>query len=395
MTRPSKSSLVLDGSDVKLRLEAERAASKSPVHVDWVRFTCLLRKSAFVSVDKLFPKTDSVWDAGYREAQFQKIMSGIADPDFSASQQALDLAQEVAAALGSEFSVLPEVKKGHDFYRFRWSIERCGAECGWVGYLSSGDSPRQSAQGRTIHANIYGHACTFADSGWTGRIADIVELREADLTRCDLALDFFDGLPGGFDAIVAEYHAGAMNVGGKKLKSNCVGDWLNGHERSLYFGSKESGKQTNVYEKGDQLFGVKAESKWLRAELRYGNKLRELPVDMLRRPADFFAGASPWHAALLLKADAIVSPEPVRCAGRLAGETVKAEVSRVIRWAKQTAAPTLALLSEHLDVNALWELIGHSKLPGRLQKFSPLEIKGAFFSHSESFSSVGSSPAFA
>ena len=61
-----------------------------------------------------------------------------------------------------------------------------------------------------------------------------------------------------------------------------VGDWANGHARSFYIGSKEAGKQTNIYEKGDQLFGVETGSKWLRIELRYGNKLRVLSPEMLR-----------------------------------------------------------------------------------------------------------------
>ena len=45
MTRPAMSTLVLDGSEIKARLLAERTASKSVVHVDWVRFTCLLRNA--------------------------------------------------------------------------------------------------------------------------------------------------------------------------------------------------------------------------------------------------------------------------------------------------------------------------------------------------------------
>lgn len=395
MTRPSKSCLVLDGSQVKLRLEAERAISKTPVHVDWVRFTCLLRNAPLIGLDQLFPKSDSIWDESTRQAQWQKILREIPDPDFSASQQALNLANEVCAALGAGYSVAPEIRKGHDFYRFRWSIERFGSECGWVGFLSSGESPRQQAQSRTIHCNLFGAACTFADHGWNYRVANLIDERDGDLTRADLALDFFDGLPGGIESIVADYKAGLCNVGGKKLKSNSVGDWANDRERSFYFGSKEAGKQTNVYEKGDQLFGPEAGSEWLRAELRYGNKLRVLSSDILRRPADFFAGASDWHAALLLKADVLVEPEPVRCTGRLALETVEAEVTRNLRWAFHTAAPTIAAAFHYMGDEFL-ELVTNQKLPGRLQKFSPAEIKRAFTSAFHRVSTVeGASPAFA
>lgn len=378
MTRPAKSALVLDGSEIKVRLEAERAASNTPVHVDWVRFTTLLRNNPTPSVDLLFPPVAaSIWDDNYRQQQIARILAELPDHDFGAAAQARDLATEVAESLGSDYAVAADMRKGHDFYRYRWAIERNGVECGWVGFLSSSDSPRQQAQGKTLHVNLFGAACTFAANGWNHRLADLIDQREGDLTRCDLALDFFDGLPGGLDSIVEDYKSGACDSGGKRLKSNCVGDWLNGRERSLYFGSKEAGKQTNCYEKGHQLFGAESGSQWLRIELRYGNKLRVLGSDMLRRPADFFAGASDWHALMLAKADAIVTPQPVATTPRLALETVQAEVSRVVRWAFNTAAPTIAA-AFHFMGDEFLDLVSGTKLPGRLQKFSKAEIARAF-----------------
>lgn len=398
MTRPTTSALVLDGSEVKLRLTAERARTGSAVHVDWVRFTVLRRNAPFLPVDVLFPLPCaelSIWDEGYRAQQLDKVLRSIPDPEFDAAAQAMELAKTVAEAMGDDFTVAGEVRKGHDFYRYRWSIERNGAECGWVGFLSSGDSPRQQAQSRTLHCNLWGGACTFAAPGWTDRIAAIVDERDGDLTRIDLALDFFDGFAGGLDGVMADYKAGLCDVGGRRLKSNCLGDWANGHERSFYFGSKEAGKQTNVYEKGDQLFGVEAGSPWIRAELRYGNKLRVLSSDLLRRPADFFAGASDWHALMLAKADAIVAPEPVKTTPRLAVETVEAEVTRNLRWAFQTAAPTIAAAFAHLGEDFL-ELVTNKKLPGRLQKFSRGELDRAFGSAMRRFPTTeGVSPAFA
>lgn len=378
MTRPSKSALVLDGSEIKVRLEAERAASKTPVHVDWVRFTTLLRNNPTPSVDLLFPPAAvSVWDDNFRQQQIARILAELPDEAFGAAAQARDLATEVAAALGTDYTVAADMRKGHDFYRFRWAIERNSVECGWVGFLSSSDSPRQQAQSKTLHVNLFGAACTFAAHGWNHRLADLVDQRDGDLTRCDLALDFFDGLAGGLDSIVEDYKSGACDSGGKRLKSNCVGDWLNGRERSLYFGSKEAGKQTNCYEKGHQLFGAESGSQWLRIELRYGNKLRVLGTDMLRRPADFFAGASDWHALMLTKADAIATPEHVATTSRLALETVNAEVARVVRWAMNTAAPTIAA-AFHFMGDEFLDLVSGTKLPGRLQKFSKAEIARAF-----------------
>lgn len=396
MTRPTLSPLVLDGDQVKLRLMAERTEAKTPVHVDWVRFTTLLRNAPLVSADLLFPKTDNIWDPANRQADLAKVLGDIPDPDFSASVQAYDLAQQACEALGESYTVNPEIRKGHDFYRCRWSIERNGCEVGWVGFLASGDSPRQQAQASTLHCNLYGAACTFADHGWNLRLADLIEQHDGKLTRADLALDFFDGLSGGRDmeSIRQDYMAGLMDSGGKRLKCSQAGDWCNGAERSFYLGSREAGKQTNVYEKGDQLYGAEAGSPWVRIELRYGNKLRFLPVDMLRRPAEFFAGASEWHASMLREADTCVAPAQVKTTPRLALQTVEAEVARNVRWALSVAAPTITAAFQNLGDEFL-QLCTNHKLPGRLQRFSHSELKRVFRQAFESVSSVeGQSPAF-
>lgn len=389
MTICKPNALVLDGSEVKLRLMAERQESKTACHVDWVRFTTNLRNAEPLPVDRLFPLSTSIWDENLRTAQFDAILSQCPGGEFEASSQAYELAQKCCASLGSDFTVAAEIRKGHDFYKFRWSIERNGVECGWVGFLTSSDSPRQQTQSKTIHANLYGSACTYAAAGWRDRLADLVDSCKGTLTRCDLALDFFDGLPGGLDGIVDQFKAGLCDVNGRRLKTSCVGDWVNGKERSFYFGSKESGKQTNAYEKGHQLFGVGSGSDWLRVELRYGNKLRFLTSDMLRRPADFFGGASDWHQSMLLVADGLVSAESVPCEARLPLESVEAECFRNVKWMLNTAGPTMAAGIQHLSEGNLWDSLQGMALPGRLKKFSPSEIARGMASAFERITSIG------
>ncbi len=397
MTRPSSSSLVLDGEDIKARLIAERTETKSVVHVDWLRFTCYLRH-CLPSADVLFPLpvTDSIWDEAYRAPRLRAALDGLQEGELTTTAQAYELASDVAKTLGSDFQVADEVRKGHDFYKYRWPIERNGQEVGWVGFLSSSKSPRQQAQGSTLHCNLYGAACTFADIGWADNMARLIDFRRGDITRCDLALDLFDGMAGGLDQVVEDYKADLCDVGGKRLKCNMVGDWINGKERSFYMGSKEAGKQTNVYEKGHQLFGPESGSQWLRVELRYGNKLRVLSSDMLRRPADFFAGASDWHQLMLTRADAIATPETVKTTGRLALETVEAEVTRNLKWAFHTAAPTLAAAFNFLpDYESFKELVTNKKLPGRLSKFKPSELSEAFGKAISRFTSPSDCPSLA
>lgn len=367
MTRARKSDLVLDGREVAFRLKAERQHSKGLVHVDWVRFTVRVKAQAY----------RAAWCTELPE-RLEKLLSELPDAEWAVSVQAQALADEAAQALGPDFTVAQEVRKGHDFYRFRWSIERNGTECGWVGYLASGDSPRQKAQAETMHVNLYGTACTFALPGFNHRIADLIRQRDGVLTRVDLALDYFDGISGGMDRVKADYMSGLMDHYGNRPKCNLVGDWCNGRARSFYFGSKEAGKQTNVYEKGHQLFGPKDDSPWMRVELRYGNKLRVLDPNMLNRPDDFFAGASDWHASMLREAGANASPEPVTTKQRLPQETVLAEVKRNVRWLMDTAAPSLALAFQHLKDFAFLDLVTHQKLPGRLGKFTENEISDAY-----------------
>lgn len=385
MTRPS--SLVLEGNEVKLRLEAERLHTCSPVHVDWLRFTINLRHAPIPTVEHLFPVPQS--DADYlgtanesdrRRRDLVRLLRDLPDPDFAASTQALELANNVCEILGEGFAVDPEIKKGHDFYRHRWSITRAGVECGWVGYLASGDSPRQQAQARTLHCNLYGNACTFARPGWLEAMADYLEDHRALITRCDLALDFFGGIAGGMDRVAADYDAGLMDHLGHRPEHNCVGAWRpGGVGRSFYFGSKAAGKQTNVYDKGVQLYGKQDATGWQRIELRYGNQKRLLPIDMLRRPADFFAGASQWHADMLAEHGAVAEPEPIKTEPRLPLETLQAECTRNARWFFSTAGKSAALAFLCMDQEVLASFIENcAELPRRLSKFSREEVKRVY-----------------
>lgn len=400
MTRPSGAilnkhagtcALVLDGDEVKARLMAERIETKAPVHVDWVRFTVLLRRTDVLGVET--PSTPDVFDPSFdvepwsvreieqyneRRARLVRYLHDLPDADQAPAAQAFALAQQVASILGADFSVCPDIKKGHDFYKHRYSIERAGTECGWVGFLASGDSPRQRAQSETLHCNLYGSACTFADHGWRDHLATLVDDVQGKLTRVDLALDFFDGLQGGMERVKADYEAGLCDVYGKRPKCNLVGDWCSGKGRSFYVGSKEAGKQTNLYEKGHQLFGLDDQSGWVRAELRYGNKLRFLSTDMLRNPQNYFAGASDWHAALLREAESRAVPVGVPVEKELQAQTITAEVSRNLKWLRDVAGNSLALAFQWLPESDFMELVTGRDMPGRLRRFKRDELQAHY-----------------
>lgn len=414
MTRPN--ALVLDGAEIKIKLEAERLKTGVPVHIDWFRFTVPLRSSPFPSEEVLFP-TAKDWAIEHADmptyvdksgklrvhsapsgslTRMLRALRDVPDADFVPAAQAQELAHDVAEILGDGFQVSIELRKGHDFYKNRWSIERNGVEVGWIGFGASSESPRQKSQAFTLHCNLYGAACTFAQSGWRLALADYIDDCNAKITRADLALDFFNGMAGGLDRVRDDWHAGLMNCNGKRPKANTVGPWVEGGRgRSFYFGSKEAGKQTNVYEKGVQLFGEKDATDWERIELRYGNKLRVLPSDILRRPADFFADASDWHRAQLElftkssipakgklikcskpEAPKVLVPEGTANPDELrAALTVQAEVTRVVRWLRDTAGPSLTWAFNHLSVDDLSEIFRSPQDPQRLRRFTPHEQK--------------------
>lgn len=58
-------------------------------------------------------------------------------------------------------------------------------------------------------------------------MAQLVDVTRSTITRCDLALDFFEGINGGLDRVKSDYQAGLMATRGRSPKCNMVGDWCN------------------------------------------------------------------------------------------------------------------------------------------------------------------------
>ncbi|SHF27962.1 Replication initiation factor [Lampropedia hyalina DSM 16112] len=367
--------LALDGNTVKLRLLANRQDTQTHIAVDWLRFTV----DTAINHAAIFPP--DLPDIRHWYGLNLDGDQNLSEAQWHQAAQAKDLADEVAEYLGPDYYIDALIRKGHDFYRHRISIMRHGHECGWVGFGASSEHKNQRKQARTIHVNLYGHACTFAASGWQSKIARMLDYRKARITRVDLALDIFDAGHGFIDRCETDYNNRLMDVHGRTLECNHVGNWsnINPHSRSFYVGSKEAGKQTNIYEKGHQLFGKTSGSTWCRIELRYGNKLRILPSDILTRPADYFAGASDWHAHILREQEQQhpVLPQKIECKKRLAVETVNAECWRALKWVTETAGPNVLMAARGLG-EKFWDLIEHADKPQRLRKFSDSELMTAY-----------------
>lgn len=383
-----QSALVLEGREIKVRLMAERARVGSFVHVDWLRVTFQLRHCPAPSVEVLFPKhiqdpTDPYFGSGQRQ-QLEDVLHPhlveLTEEELFVADRAHELGKQIAQILGQDFAIESQLLPGRDFYKYRYTITRKGYPVGWVGFLSASNGKYRSSQDKTVHLNLEGMGCTFAQHDWREKMADFIDDHHGLITRTDLALDFFDGIKGGFDRIKSDYHSGKMDVGGVRPKGKGYEDFSEKSEgSSFYIGSRQSGKYTNAYEKGKQLFGCEDDSNWWRVELRYGNQKRVIPSDILRRPSDFFAGASPWHAEMLAEHGTQYRAEPIKCTERLQQQTIDAEVSRAVRWFMETAAPTALLAFQHLPAKVLGELFDEGrKLPTRLRKFDRDEIAARF-----------------
>lgn len=383
-----KNALVLEGQQIKVRLMAEHAERGSFVHVDWLRVTFQLRKCPAPSVEVLFPKhiqdpTDIYFGSNQR-ADLEKVvhphLNELTQDELFAADRSYELGKQVAAILGQDFAIESQLQPGRDFYKYRYTITRKGYPVGWIGFLSASNGKYRSSQDKTVHLNLEGMGCTFAQHGWRDKMADFIDEFGGLITRTDLAVDFFDGLEGGFDRIKTDYQTGKMDVSGNRPKGKGYEDFSSESDgSSFYIGTRECGKFTNAYEKGKQLFGAKDESNWWRVELRYGNQKRVIPSDILRRPHDFFAGASQWHAEILAEHGTQYQAQPIKCTERLQQQTIDAEVSRAVRWFMETAAPTALLAFQYLPTKVMGELFDEGrKLPNRLRKFDRDEIAARF-----------------
>jgi len=375
-----QAALVEVGNKIKFRLQERIVDTGSHVGIDWLRFTV---KRKINSADAFPP---DVQDAKYvwgliREDQCQANNIKLFPSDFEAFAQAYVLGMDVVRALGSEFQLDFVPQRGKDYYKFRLAIMREESECGWVGFLSSTNSKSKDAQDKTIHVNLYGHACTFAETGWLDEVKNIIDFHQGVITRVDLALDIFETDKGFMSRIVSDYEAGLMNVAGQHPTYDMAGKWfMNPNSRSFYVGSKEAGKQTNIYEKGHQLYGADSGSTWCRIEARIGNKLRVIPSDVLLRPAEFFAGCSDWHAQVLREftPSLEVQIKTIPLKERLPIETVKAEAYRSAKWLITTAKNSIAQAWDCLGADEFLELVIGTDRPNRLKRFSEKQIKAVY-----------------
>jgi len=266
----------------------------------------------------------------------------------------------------------PVEDSGMDFYAARSPLYYEGSLVGFV--LAGGKSANQA---NTVHFNLFGGACLHFGPDQLRALADWIDSMGGWITRADLSLDVWQGLE--VERVRDAWKAGEFDVRGKRPGQKEHGSWSSGHSRTFGVGSRGTGKLLRAYEKGDELLGHEANDPWVRVEVEFRNSHRIIEADVLRRPADFFAGAYPWCAAYLEEIDLHVDRAVIPTVSELKDKTAEAAVTRSVDWSVLTAAPTICALWE-MGGDLIAEIVERNRhrVPRRFLGFKQQDLRDAF-----------------
>lgn len=190
----------------------------------------------------------------------------------------------------SQFLDLGELQYRRGLFGFRNSA-RFGDGAGVIAW--GGDS-----QNGRVYFSLMGQGCARI-TDWSA-LAEWLEQHRAVIKRADVAYDDFEGKLVSIAWAVQQYQGEGFNAGGRRPRSECIGDWLDGdsgrYGRTLGIGNRISGKYCRIYEKGKQLGD--SISPWVRVEVEWRAQDRYIPYDVLTRPGHYLAGAYPCLAFL-------------------------------------------------------------------------------------------------
>lgn len=368
---------VLDGSRVKWTLEQIERTNHQRVRVDWLRFTLPLEAVAQQerSLSHL-TAGDLVVQAGWDHVEKAARLSD--GPYTVAHMVATAGARALVGMLRCGLSVGHTEDKGMDFYAVRVALMHEGAV---VGYVLAGS--KDAKQAATVHFNLFGQAFLVIPMDRMEVIRSMVAHAKGWITRTDLAVDVWSGHS--VEDVQAAYLAGEFDVRGKRPGQQNAGSWALGHSRTFSVGSRGTGKMLRAYEKGDEQFGSReasaqhGASEWVRYEVELRNNHRVIDLDVLTRPADFFAGAYSFCAALLDGLDVQANAQAIKTDPEVADATALAAVDRVAKWIDGTAGAAIAAVFE-MGGDLLAQVVDRNRhrVARRLKGFTPTAVRQAF-----------------
>lgn len=248
--------------------------------------------------------------------------------------------------LGGAIAVGALTDKPFNFYpRSAVMVDSTGAVAGRIGV---GDDGRMCI-------SLSGQGCQHVPH-WPSVAANL-EAVGGRITRLDIAVDDLTGETFDIHTFLHLYDEGSFTMNGRPPIPLFVDDMGSGKGCSFYVGQKGH-KQLNVYEKGKQLGDP--ESKHTRCELRLYAKRLDLPLDALRDPGKYFAGAYPALAAYVVgEAERLCVKERM----------VNASAKAMVRFLRTQAGTGLHLVMDALGDKAVEYLMENIVRPGRPGRF--------------------------
>ena len=187
------------------------------------------------------------------------------------------LLKQIESHLGRKLGGMTDKGRGMHGYKHSFDFDGGGAKFAFGG------------QRGTALLSLPGTACALIPD-WEQAYLFFRDLLKGRISRWDGAVDDFQGRYT-VDLALQWYLTGSFGTGGNKPSMRQAGNWAepDGCGRTLYIGRSENGKMLRVYEKGKQL-GDKLSS-WVRWEVQFGNRDRNIPLEVLINPGPYVAAA--------------------------------------------------------------------------------------------------------
>lgn len=243
-----------DSGKVKIQM-LKRPANDDVCVIDWINFTVL----------------EDTWFKTAREHMV------------SNDEIIMEASRHLEKIFG--FGITSKRDGGMNFYQESWIL---GDEMGFVCF---------GGQRATMLITLSGQGCANAVDGWQKRLFDFLTNTAVrpSISRIDLAHDDVEGRYLSVDWAEAQWSKGGYTArrGGRAPSIECVGNWHRptGAGRTLYIGTRTSGKFCRFYEKGKK--EGDANSLWCRCEVEFKACDRIIPLEILIAPSGYFAGAYP------------------------------------------------------------------------------------------------------
>jgi len=361
---------VLDGQKVKWTLEQIEQTNQGRVRLDWLRFTVPL--DAVVKTDRDLFDVQLVDLLDQRGRDLVRMARGVDPEAYTTAHKVSHAGARLLVDMLGCLLVGAVEEKGMDYYSARTALMHEGAVVGWV--LAGAKAANQAG---TVHFNLFGSAMLQIPMDRLARIAEFVQASGGKITRADLSLDVWTGHR--IEDVRAAYLDGEFDVRGKRPGQREHGSWTLGHSRTFEVGSRATGKMFRGYEKGHEQFGPEVPSEWLRYEVELRDNHRVIDVDVLTRPADYFAGCYGFCARVLADMQVQATAQRIATTPELADVTAEAAVTRVVRWIKRTAAPAIVAAFD-LGEDLLGNIIESERhrLPRRLAGIGPGLLRASF-----------------